>query len=456
MRCAARRSKRGISSLPRWTPTARKATLPSGQQVIFVDTVGFVSRLPHNLVEAFKSTLEEARFADIVLRVADASDPMREAQLRVTAEVLGEIGAADNETAIVYNKCDQIHLAAYDGICVSAKTGEGLDDLLRLLDQKLASRVTQVELLLPYDKLSLLGILRQGGSVQQERYQPEGGADHRAGRSAQPAPLCSLSALFRQRVRPPRLSASWGFGERFPAGQKPENRFFVPPSFSGRSLCHRHLCVFCNSPFCDLLFCRSDIKVPVLRGGIFMGYYRRYSLIYYTIALLCGALWLWMALVGNDSNFFVGLLLFFLVICLTAFFCSLAATRRFQAATQRLMQTADIASFLQELNGCAKSSRRNTYNTILFWQVYALQLAGNLQRAADLLQHADPNYARSARSKKNDRCAYSVRCASLALQLGQLDLADTHIESLRQELRTLQSDRALYPHYTKCLTEHAI
>lgn len=155
-------------------PTARKATLPSGQQVIFVDTVGFVSRLPHNLVEAFKSTLEEARFADIVLRVADASDPMREAQLRVTAEVLGEIGAADNETAIVYNKCDQIHLAAYDGICVSAKTGEGLDDLLRLLDQKLASRVAQVELLLPYDKLSLLGILRQGGSVQQERYQPEG------------------------------------------------------------------------------------------------------------------------------------------------------------------------------------------------------------------------------------------------------------------------------------------
>lgn len=186
-----------------------------------------------------------------------------------------------------------------------------------------------------------------------------------------------------------------------------------------------------------------------------MGYYRRYSLIYYTIALLCGALWLWMALVGSDSNFFVGLLLFFLVICLTAFFCSLAATRRFQAATQRLMQTADIASFLQELNGCAKSSRRNTYNTILFWQVYALQLAGNLQRAADLLQHADPNYARSARGKKNDRCAYSVRCASLALQLGQLDLADTHIESLRQELRTLQSDRALYPHYTKCLTDLA-
>ena len=155
-------------------PTARKAVLPSGQQVIFVDTVGFVSRLPHSLVEAFKSTLEEARFADIVLRVADASDPMREEQLRVTAEVLSEIGAADNETAVIYNKCDRLHLAVYDGLCVSAKTGEGLDRLLALLDEKLAARIAQVELLLPYDKLSLLGILRQGGSVQREIYQPDG------------------------------------------------------------------------------------------------------------------------------------------------------------------------------------------------------------------------------------------------------------------------------------------
>ena len=155
-------------------PTARKAMLPSGQQVIFVDTVGFVSRLPHSLVEAFKSTLEEAKFADLILRVADASDPLRDEQLQVTAEVLAEIGAADKETAIIYNKCDRTHLAAYDGLCVSAKTGQGLDQLRALVDEKLAARVLPVELLLPYDKLSLLGTLRQGGSVQEEQYQPEG------------------------------------------------------------------------------------------------------------------------------------------------------------------------------------------------------------------------------------------------------------------------------------------
>ena len=155
-------------------PTARRAVLPSGQQVIFVDTVGFVSRLPHSLVDAFKSTLEEAKFADLILRVADASDPMRDEQLRVTGEVLAEIGAADKESAVIYNKCDRIHLAAYDGLCVSAKTGQGLDQLLKLVDEKLAARVALVELLLLYDKLALLGALRQGGSVQREQYLPEG------------------------------------------------------------------------------------------------------------------------------------------------------------------------------------------------------------------------------------------------------------------------------------------
>ena len=155
-------------------PTARKATLPSGQNVIFVDTVGFVSRLPHGLVEAFKSTLEEASFADIVLRVADISDPMRDEQLKVTAEVLAEIGAADNETATVYNKCDRVHLAAWDGFAVSAATGEGIPELLAWLDDKLASRVAEVELLLPYDKLALAASLRQGGSVLAEEYREKG------------------------------------------------------------------------------------------------------------------------------------------------------------------------------------------------------------------------------------------------------------------------------------------
>lgn len=155
-------------------PTARKMTLPGGQTVIFVDTVGFISRLPHGLVEAFKSTLEEAAYADLVLRVADAADPLREEQLHVTQEVLAEIGAQENETITVYNKCDRMHIAVPDGVMVSALTGEGIDALLELIETRLAGRVCRLELLLPYDKLSLLNTLRNDGSVQQQEYRDNG------------------------------------------------------------------------------------------------------------------------------------------------------------------------------------------------------------------------------------------------------------------------------------------
>lgn len=155
-------------------PTARKMTLPSGQNVVFVDTVGFVSRLPHSLVEAFKSTLEEAKYADIILKVADASDPLREEQLRVTDEVLHEIGADENDATVLYNKCDKLHLATAGGLSVSAETGEGISELLDFLDRKLADRVRPVELLLPYDKLSLLSELRSGGSISAEEYREDG------------------------------------------------------------------------------------------------------------------------------------------------------------------------------------------------------------------------------------------------------------------------------------------
>ena len=155
-------------------PTARKMTLPGGQTVIFVDTVGFISRLPHGLVEAFKSTLEEAAYADLVLRVADAADPLREEQLNVTQEVLAEIGAQENETIIVYNKCDRMHVAVPGGVMVSALTGEGIDALLELIETRLAGRVCRLELLLPYDKLSLLNTLRNDGSVQQQEYRDNG------------------------------------------------------------------------------------------------------------------------------------------------------------------------------------------------------------------------------------------------------------------------------------------
>lgn len=157
-------------------PTARRLTLPSGLTVVLVDTVGFVSRLPHHLVDAFKSTLEEAAYADVILKVADASDNEAAAQLAVTDEVLESLGCSDIPQIVVYNKCDKPGAVSFDPavLLTSAKTGRGLDELLKHLDETLSHRVRTIEVLLPYDKLSLADILRSRGSVAEEEYRADG------------------------------------------------------------------------------------------------------------------------------------------------------------------------------------------------------------------------------------------------------------------------------------------
>lgn len=157
-------------------PTARKLALPSGLSVIAVDTVGFVSRLPHKLVEAFKSTLEEAAYSDVIVKVADAADPERETQLEVTDQVLAELGCEDIPQLTIYNKCDKSGAVPFaPGVLLtSAKTGRGLPDLLAALDAALADRVRQVKLLLPYDRLALAEPMRSRGSVTREDYRDEG------------------------------------------------------------------------------------------------------------------------------------------------------------------------------------------------------------------------------------------------------------------------------------------
>ncbi len=157
-------------------PTARKLTLPSGLQTILVDTVGFVSRLPHHLVEAFKSTLEEAAFADVIVKVADASDPQAPEQLAVTDEVLDALDCGQIPQLVVYNKCDAANLTAFDPalLLTSARTGRGLPELLARLDDVLGHRVRGIEVLLPYDKLALADILRSRGSVAAEEYRENG------------------------------------------------------------------------------------------------------------------------------------------------------------------------------------------------------------------------------------------------------------------------------------------
>ena len=140
------------------------------------DTVGFINKLPHHLVEAFKSTLEEAACSDIILKIADASDSEAAEQLSVTDEVLNDLGCGDIPQVTVYNKCDRTGVAPYDPdvLLVSAKTGYGLDSLLAKIDEILAHRVRTIEVLLPYDKLALADVFRTRGSVLAEEYRENG------------------------------------------------------------------------------------------------------------------------------------------------------------------------------------------------------------------------------------------------------------------------------------------
>ncbi len=157
--------------------TARSTRLPSGLDVVMIDTVGFVSRLPHSLVNAFKSTLEEAAFADVILKVCDAANTDSDTQLAVTNEVLSELKCDDIPYITVYNKIDKVQGATLfdtSAVAVSAKTGEGIDDLLIKIDEALSTRLSLISVLLPYDKLSLAAIIREHGSVVQEEYRDDG------------------------------------------------------------------------------------------------------------------------------------------------------------------------------------------------------------------------------------------------------------------------------------------
>jgi len=157
-------------------PTARKFVLPSGQSAILVDTVGFVSRLPHKLVEAFKSTLKQAKYADIVLNVCDISSDERDIQLQVTREVLDEIGVDKEKIITVYNKCDKPHQSFLmeNGIKVSSKSGFGLENLLQAIDEKLSDRMATLDITLPYAQTGLANTIRENGVIHSEEYAADG------------------------------------------------------------------------------------------------------------------------------------------------------------------------------------------------------------------------------------------------------------------------------------------
>lgn len=167
-------------------PTTRRLSLPGGEPVLVTDTVGFVRRLPHGLVEAFKSTLEIIREADFLVHVVDASAADPEGQIAAVHEVLGEIDALSVPELVVVNKTDVAPDAAKQlvedlagSVAVSAATGDGVDVLLRTLGDRLRSIGTVVELLIPYERGDALASVHREGEVVSTSHE-EGGLRVRA------------------------------------------------------------------------------------------------------------------------------------------------------------------------------------------------------------------------------------------------------------------------------------
>ena len=160
-------------------PTARALKLPCGKTVMLIDTVGLVRRLPHHLVEAFHSTLEQAATADIILNVCDASSSEAQVHLDVTRTLLAELGCGGRPIIPVLNKCDlvpSLHDLPMIGnaVRISAKTGRGLDALLESIEENLPVKTTRVELLLPFAQGGLAAKLRKDGTILQEEYTADG------------------------------------------------------------------------------------------------------------------------------------------------------------------------------------------------------------------------------------------------------------------------------------------
>lgn len=164
-------------------PTTRRLTLPGGQVVLLTDTVGFVRRLPHRLVEAFKATLEEAIVSNFLIHVLDASSPEVENHHATTLEVLEELGAERKRIITVYNKMDltdevtreRIEMRAGGAVCpISAVTGEGVGRLLEELEEMLRPGVELLELKVPHDRYDLIHRLHEAGAVKHEEAKADG------------------------------------------------------------------------------------------------------------------------------------------------------------------------------------------------------------------------------------------------------------------------------------------
>jgi GTPase len=163
-------------------PTARRLRLPNRAPIVMTDTVGFIRKLPHGLVEAFQSTLEEVALADLLVHVVDASRPDPDVDVAAVDEVLGEIGATEVPRLIVFNKLDLVDaseqkrlLERFPGsVAISAVSGEGIDSMLELIADDLERRTTEVDVLIPYAQGTLIAKLHDEGRVVESSHEADG------------------------------------------------------------------------------------------------------------------------------------------------------------------------------------------------------------------------------------------------------------------------------------------
>ena len=160
-------------------PTTRKMELETGESILITDTVGFIRKLPHHLVKAFKSTLDEVVYADILLLVSDINDPEVSEHLDVTKNVIEELGASDKPIIYVYNKCDLTEGVSHavlsdNSICLSAKTGNGIDILLNMISDEINKGKREYSLLIPYTEQGALNQLYNTYNVTSVDYIEDG------------------------------------------------------------------------------------------------------------------------------------------------------------------------------------------------------------------------------------------------------------------------------------------
>lgn len=162
-------------------PTTRNLVLPSGQQLLLTDTVGFIRKLPHHLIEAFRSTLEEAKYADLILHVVDSSNPAAYKQMHVVYETLENLGVKDKPIITAFNKQDLIEteliikdFKADKTVRISAKSNQGLNDLQEIFEELLRERKVLIEKVFSYQDAGKIQVIRKYGQLLEEEYRDDG------------------------------------------------------------------------------------------------------------------------------------------------------------------------------------------------------------------------------------------------------------------------------------------